>query len=874
MLKDYLKKRLTEIRRHHEGGATGEQVITALTDLTDEVIERITSGVLQEVPPGERWRLEDGLAIVALGGYGRGERSPHSDIDIMFLHRPIPRSAIEKIAGTILQILWDVGFQVGHSTRTVDDCVAIGRRDLTVRTSLMEARFLTGSRALFDQFRLRYQRKVIYHRPDLFAKAKIRARDAECEQYGTTIHLLEPHIKKSRGGLRDIHLFRWLAQTRYQSSSLEYLKQQGILSKQDHRGLSEAQEFLWRIRNDLHFFAGRCQDVLTFDEQIRLASGRGYYDNPHLLGVEQFMQKYYDHTTAIEEITGSYIEGMASKSVWRRLQDQYRSRKIGGHFLLSGHEISILPQMRAEVLGRGHRILTLLQLAQAHRVGLSQDTVRWLMDRMGQWTESQFSNPESRSAFLSILSANASVGRTLRHLHRFRILEQILPAFKRVRGLMQFNVYHKYTVDEHSLRAVEEAELLLRQEEVWDPMAHDIRRRDILFLAILLHDLGKGLGGNHSEEGAAIALDAAQRLEFDPPQTERLVFLVKQHLLMTHIAFRRDLADDTVLLQFAKTVATPETLKMLYILTLADIRAVGPGTLTAWKRDLLSELFVKTMEILTGESVQVDPEEKINRVRELVRAKLRAISDPNWLSGQLAAMTPRYLLANPTERIMLDLERVRELPPKSVRVFAKNDLERNLTEYSVYTFDDITPGIFYKITSVLASKGLRILDATITTWSNNIVVDTFQVQDPDYSGPPAIARLRNVQDTVTLVLLGQKEPEHPARAHGRIRPHGPVVPRSAPVQIEIDNSTSEKYTIIEVFAPDRTGLLSVIAQSIFELGLAVQTAKVATHLDQVVDIFHVVDRTGQKIGDPDRIRHLKETFVHDIGRFLETSRVQ
>jgi [protein-PII] uridylyltransferase len=223
---------------------------------------------------------------------------------------------------------------------------------------------------------------------------------------------------------------------------------------------------------------------------------------------------------------------------------------------------------------------------------------------------------------------------------------------------------------------------------------------------------------------------------------------------------------------------------------------------------------------------------------------------------------------------MLDLERVHELPPKSVRVFARNDLERNLTEYSVYTFDDITPGIFYKITSVLSSKGLQILDATITTWTNNVVVDTFHVQDPDYSGPPAIGRLQEVRDNVTLVLLGQKEPAHPARAEVRIRPHAPIFPRAAPVQIEIDNSTSEKYTIIEVFAPDRTGLLTVIAESIFEQGLSVQAARVATHLDQVVDIFHVVDRAGQKIVDPDRIRLLKQAFVQDIEQFLETSRVQ
>jgi [protein-PII] uridylyltransferase len=343
---------------------------------------------------------------------------------------------------------------------------------------------------------------------------------------------------------------------------------------------------------------------------------------------------------------------------------------------------------------------------------------------------------------------------------------------------------------------------------------------------------------------------------------------------MTHVAFRRDLSDDTVLVQAAKKAATPETLKMLYILTLADVTAVGPGTLTAWKKDLLSDLFTKTLEILTGGALILAEEEKVKRIRELLGGRLQGLYPPEWMEGQLSAMTPHYLISTPAERIILDIERVKGLPPKSVKVYAENDIVRNLTEYSVYTFDDITPGIFYKITSVLAAKGLQVLHATIITWLNNVVVDTFQVQDPDFSGPPDTDRLQDVRDAIALVLLGQRPLEHPAHAVGRIRAASPVFPMTAPVQIELDNTTSEKYTIIEVFAPDRTGLLSVITQAIFELDLSVQAARVATHLDQIVDIFHVVDPAGQKIMDPDRIRHLKTSLTQEIEQFLETARVQ
>ena len=605
-----------------------------------------------------------------------------------------------------------------------------------------------------------------------------------------------------------------------------------------------------------------------------MAAAWGYQDNPHLLGVEQFMQKYYDHTTAIAEITGRYVSGMTSKNVWTRLRDRVAQRRIENYCRLSGDEISIPPEFRAEVLSRGDRVLSLFRLAQKNKARLSVETQGLLTDRMDQWPTEHFSNAPSHAVFLSIVSETMDVAGTLRDLHRFRILEQILPAFKRVRGLMQFNLYHKYTVDEHCLRAVEEAETLSRQDGLPARIVREVRRREILLLGLLLHDLGKGLGGDHSEAGAAIALDTAHRLGLDAAATEQLVFLVSQHLQMTHVAFRRDLSDDTVLVQFAKTVATPETLKMLYILTMADVTAVGPGTLTAWKKDLLSELFTKTLEILTGEALILAEEEKVKRIREIIHSRLRDRYEPGWLEGQLSSMTSRYLMATPPERIILDLERVHELQPKSVKVYAVNDVKRNLTEYSVYTFDDITPGIFYKMTAVLAAKGLQILNASITTWSNNVVVDTFQVQDPDFSGPPAAYRLEEVQDMIGLVLLGQREVEHPAKVDARIGSASPVFPRSAPVQIELDNTTSEKYTIIEVFAPDRTGLLSVIAQSIFVLGLSIQAAKVATHMDQIVDIFHVVDRAGQKIVDPDRIRNLKTTLTQDIGQFLETSRVQ
>ena len=848
--------------------------MAALTDLADEVIERICREVLQTVPSGDRWRFEDGLAIVALGGYGRGELSPRSDIDIMFLHRPSIRQDIVKIPGRILQALWDLGFQIGHSSRTIRDCVEIGHRDLTVRTALMEARFLSGSRELFDKFRSRYQRKVISSRADRYIAARIRNRGVEYEQYGTTIHLLEPHIKKSRGGLRDLHLLQWLARTRYQTISLDHLKQHGIVSKNDHKILIEAREFLWRIRNELHFHAGRCQDSLTFEEQMRIAAERGFKDKKNILGVEQFMQRYYDHTTAIAEITGLCIEGMARPTLWNEFRNRVFRKKIGGYFLLSGDELSILPECRSEVFSRGEWVLDLFWTMANSRARLSIETQGQLTAMRNQWPPEAFTNTESRTAFLRLLSMKNGVSESLRYLHRFRVLEQILPAFRRVRGLMQFNVYHKYTVDEHCLLAVEEAERMSHQEGTAGRAFHEVRHREILYLALLLHDLGKGLRGDHSKEGAVMASEVARQLGLTANHCEQLIFLVNQHLLMTHLAFRRDLSDNRVLAQFAKTVGTPETLKILYLMTMADVAAVGPGTLTAWKGNLLTELYTKTLDILTGGMVVEAGEEKFKRVRERIVQRLQGIVDTAWLASQLEAMSGRYLIRNTEDRIILDLKRIHRLEPKGVKVYAENDLERNLTEYSVYTFDDITSGTFYKMTTALAAQGLQILDATITTWSNNIVIDTFQVQDSDYSGPPGPTRLQEVQESITRILLGEIDLEPLSDTGARIRSDSFAFPRETPVRIELDNDTSEDYTIVEVFAHDRPGLLAVIARALFVLGLSVQSAKVATHQDQILDIFYVMDGAGQKIVDLDRIRKFKLTLKKEIEQYMEASRVQ
>lgn len=863
LLKEYRKTRYQEIHDRLAQGATGGQIIASLTDLADEIIEQLYRRMIQSASSNLRWRLEDGFSIVALGGYGRGELAPFSDIDLMFLYQDSFREMPQKAASEILQTLWDIGYYVGHSFRTIDDCIEMGKKDLTVRTSLMEARFLAGSQGLFNSFRGRFNRKVVLRGPASYAAAKIRERQADYRQYGTTVYLLEPHVKMSQGGLRDLHLFRWIALCYYHTASLQTLKHLGVLSSMDYKALASAQEFLWRVRNELHFEAGRCHDLLTFEEQIRLSRLWGFQDKGHLLGVERFMKLCYEVTTTMLDITRHMLDRMIASPFAGRIKKYLRQKSIDGRFVIAGDEVSISAEGRSAVLEDAGELLRLFHLAQVHNARLSFETKALIKNALEAAPLITKMDGEAASMFLRILNSSGNVTDVLHELHSLKLLEEIIPEFSRARGLMQFNEYHKFTVDEHCIRSVEEADLLRGQPGRISRIYHEIQRKDILHLALLIHDLGKGCGPDHSKIGAEIAERIADRMMLDPQARDFLVFLVRQHLLMTRIAFRRDLSDENILLRFAKTVATQEVLKMLYIMTLADVAAVGPGTLTAWKKDLLTELFEKTLEILTGEKAVIAEDEKIGQVKEWVMAHVED-SDREWAVQQLSQMTTSYLLLTPRHLIVRHLGHIKNLLSAKVLVDAEYDKSRHITEYTIYTSDDLTQGIFYKIAGVLAAKGLQILGANIVTWKNGTVVDTFQVQDTDFADAPIRGRLEEVSSTIRDVLQGRLRVEELLADGRRIKAKSRVFPVTIPTQVEVDNGSSDQYTIIEVFAQDRQGLLFIIAKAIFELGLSVYKARVATQLDQIVDVFYVTDRSGRKIMDPEYIQRVKDQISSDI----------
>jgi len=861
------------LHRRLMDGASGAETIAALSEMVDGLIVSRYRSALQGSEAPEAALGSRNCCVVALGGYGRRELAPYSDIDIMFLVRANAGPLAAPLSRYVLHHLWDLGFQVGHSVRTIQDCLDLASTDLTVRTSMMEARFLGGSPDLFQEFQRRYQHRVVSRGTDRFIDLKLEERRREYEKFGETVYLLEPNVKKSKGGLRDLHVLQWVGMARYHAGTLQELTDRGILSRPDYVALVEAREFLWRVRAFLHLQAHMAQEILSFDEQVRLASQFGFRDQPHLLAVEQFMQQYYRHTMGLHERCIRFVDRCRAVPVWRRLARLWPSPRIDGYFAQTGSRLTVPADLRPKVLESPELLLRLFDLARSRKLQIDSDLLDEIHRHVGLVSDEAFRTPAVSRSFLRILGGPGPVAGALEAMHRAHLLEKIIPVFASVRGLMQFNQYHKYTVDEHSLLAVAQAEALARDRGILGEVYREVHRKDLLHLAVLLHDLGKGREEDHSEVGKAIAEEAAARLGFDEQETRTLVFLVHRHLLMAHTAFRRDPYDEKVLLTFARAVGTPEILRKLLVLTAADIAAVGPGVLTKWKESLLIELYLRTLPEVAGERESAYGAPQVKELasevaREATKAGRERL-ELEWIESQLAQFPPRYTYGMAPARIAAHLEAIRRLRAGGVLVEEAFNETLGTCEYTVITFDTLTPGLFSKIAGVLAAKGLHILDAQIITRHDRIVVDTFQVVDGDFTGAPPAERRESIARTFGRILKGEDTVEHLIERSPRLPAERRMPSRRQPTDVQIDNETSDRFTIIDVFADDRQGLLYVITNAIFRLGLSVHAARISTRLDQVADVFYVSDLDGAKIVDGARLEAIRASLKNGLDRFLD-----
>ncbi len=852
--------------------ATGIQIAAGISEATDLFVVDLFQQALRKFPPPIQQALATQSAVVAVGGSGRGDVAPYSDVDLLFLHAPtVPREFNIAVAETV-RACWDAGLKLGHSDRTPADTLRMARQDPQFATTLVDARCLWGAADLFAPMLRRYWLSIVARRRRSFIESCILEREKERIEHGATTQQLEPDVKRSLGGLRDLHLIRWIGAARYGVSDFDSLKLQGAFSTGDARRLVHAHEFLTSVRISLHLAAGRPHDVLTRDDQLRIARERQIEGTAGQRPVERFMQQYFEHSTAIAEIARRFVTKHRGRPMANRFWNYVVSHRVDDIYSVGPETIDVPRRHRARVCRSLEDVLRLYQAAALHRVQIEPTLAEQVKTAAATWQTDDLS-PDAARLFLSMLGRPGQLGALVRSLYETGVLERVLPCLRHIRCLLQFNQYHHYTVDEHTLRTIDTVESFGTQETPLGQAYRAIPHKELLHLALLLHDAGKGFEEDHSEVGRRLAWDAAVRLGLPEHQRDLLVFLVHRHLLMATLAFRRDTSDPEVLLNFNYEVGSPDALRMLYVLTASDISAVGPGVWNDWKAELLTAFYDRCMIWLSGKSYLFEEPTRLQRVLGDV---LRQINPPETEQQQwkqrLDALPTHYVLATPPAQIAQDLQLAHGLNPEEIHVASQYDAETRTVDYRIIARESVGTGCFHKLTGVFSAKRMEILNAQICTTADGLIIDSYRIRDYDHAEEVPEFRREEVAGFIRQALRGELDIETLFRSRSRFSPNatqGPV--SNLPSRVVVDNETSDRYTIIDVFAHDRPGLLYRIARALFELQLSVVLAKISTHFDQVVDVFYVTGEGGRRIGDTERLKQIRQRLIESIAAIEETT---
>jgi [protein-PII] uridylyltransferase len=844
------------LRAMHEGGASGQVSVQAHARLLDGVLQSLFRLVSADAQA-------EGLApspmvLVALGGYGRGELHPSSDIDLMVIYEGELLPFVQRVTQEMLYTQWDLGLQVGHSLRSLTDCVAMARTDFPSRTSMQEARYLAGSRRLFNRFRRVLSDNVFRKDFAQFLETTLAERDQRYRRYGASPYIGEPNVKESAGGLRDMHTAMWLAATKFGGRTLQELTEKGVISERERTLTDGALTFLWRVRNELHFHAGHKDDVLSHRLQPIIAARFGYEDDASALGVEKFMRDYYFHARAIHRVSRRLI-ARCQETLSRRTTAAQRHRQAAladGLVFFDGRLHLAEPDHRAFAEDPTRLMKVFWHL---HRLGceLSSDLERAVEDSIDLVDEAFRSSPMVRDLFLEICRNWGRVTPTLREMHELGLLGRYLPEFGALTCLVQYDVYHRFSADQHSLLAVENLEALApghsAESEGAAQVLSAIERPDLLLLGMLLHDIGKALGHGHAAKGIPLIRQLTRRLALPPDDAAALEFLVAHHLTMSHIAQRRDIHDPKTVDDLAATARHPQWLRMLYLLTYADMKAVGPGIMTPWQAAILSELHGRTLARLTG-----GEPERPNRTQltDRVCAAIKDEASRQAVMAHLAMMSDRYLASTGAQRIAEHLRMVQQLDlaPVVTELFHHPDL--GSSDLVVVARD--LPGLFAELAGTLAANGINIMSAQIHTRADGVAVDTFQVSDPFGEAVTSAARWTRTLDDLRAVLAGERRVEELLAERQRATRAAGLV--ESPPKVVIDNQLSDSHTVIEIKCPDRLGLLYLITRTLSAAGLDIASARIATEIDQACDTFYVTDREGRKLIDEAAMLRIREAL--------------
>jgi [protein-PII] uridylyltransferase len=865
--RSFLDRGQQEIHHRHLQGLGGQAVVQQITELQDQLLQSLY-GV---VAAGLTQAHGSCCVLLALGGYGRAELNPRSDIDLMFYYCRKGRDFAEALAERLLYILWDLNLEVGYSVRSSRDSIDMAERDITVRTALLDARYLTGSLTCYTEFEDSVLQKIYGWNSKKFLQEKLDEHKKRLQKYGSSVFLLEPNIKEGEGGLRDLQTAMWMAQVKYKCRNLRELVSKGVVTERQAEEIERALDYLWRIRNELHYLSKGKNEQLRFDQQEKIALFLGYQDTRQAPAVEQFMQDYYAHATHVEHIAA----GLMAKALgaFDRTSDgtllkgrRPLRRPLEGSFYIHGMELRV---DRDDLFAEDPTLMMrAFRLAQQQGVQLSIQVKTLIRESLPLINDRVRRSRIMTGDFMDILRAPQRVAESLRMMHHLRFLNHFIPEFGRLYCKVQHDAYHIYTVDFHSLFALEELVKIWRGEydlsfPLLREVAEDLEKRELLLLAALLHDIGKGQGKDHCNKGADMIPTISRRLGLNKEDADRLEFLVRNHLRMAHISQRRDLHDDVLIVQFAKQMGMSENLRMLFLLTVADIKAVGPDVWSGWKGLLLQELYEKAYDVLERGDFYL--ESRSERIRNRKRRVVELLKDDyseRAIKDRLNLMSTRYLFAQRSASIASHLRLIMERRDQTLAFAATNEPDADYCEVIIVTLD--IPGLFTMITGVMAAFNINILGAQIYTHKDGLAFDILQVRG--HQGSPLVTeeKWQQVQKALEAVIEGRMLVEELVKERQRVKTL-PLRPRpSKPSRIDIDNEVSKEYTVLDIYTHDKVGLLYTISKTLRDLGLYIGVSKISTKVDQVADTFYVRDIFGQKITDPARLDEIQQQLLQAI----------
>ena len=848
------------IRSRFEADQDGVKTARATCRLVDHMLRAMWDAAAHLYPAANPTAGER-LAVVAVGGYGRGRLAPSSDIDLMFLipYKLPPHS--EQLIEHLLYMLWDMGLKVGHATRSLDDCVRLSLQDITIRTAVLESRFVCGDRRLFSTLQRRFRAEVVAQTESNFVEAKLAERDRRHGRLGGSRYVLEPNIKDGKGGLRDLHTLYWIGIYLHHAGTAEKLAGKEVLTAKEARRFEKAERFLWTLRCHLHYLAGRSEERLTFDVQPELARRMGYRDHASTSAVERFMKHYFLIAKDVGSLTRIFCAVLEARHQRKTPTRTLRFGPTVEGFLLDSGRLNVAS--RDHFAERPVDLIRLFEVSGRTATDIHPGALQQVTRNLRLIDNGLRESAEANHLFRNILISRERADTTLRRMNEAGVLGRFIPDFGRVIAQMQYDMYHVYTTDEHTiftigiLGRIERGELAVEHPLASEAM-QKILSRDVLYAAMFLHDIAKGRGGNHPALGAEVAEQLCPRLGFAAEETETIAWLVRNHLVFSDTAFRRDLDDPKTVADLVALVRSRERLRLLLCMTIADISAVGPGVWNEWKAALLRELYRRADDLMSAGLEAESRETQVDAVKQALRAQLAGWPEPD-IEAHLDRAEASYWLAYDVDQLIRHAQLMRDAVEHGdgLGIEITIDPERTVTGLTVCSLDQ--PGLFRRIAGALAAAGANVVDAKVSTLKDGMALDSFWFQNSQGDLYDDGVRLARLEELVRRAVSGGTIDWHPSAVRaGRIgRPQVfNVTPR-----VLIDNRASNTHTVLEVNGLDRPHLLYDLTDAITNEELQISSAKISTYGEQVVDVFYVKDGFGVKVEHPSRLDRLRAALL-------------